>query len=219
MMSKTTTPIAEYSKISSKSKGGGLSSLVDVLASFAEGFLGNSMGSVDSEVVRGRRAGDLEVVVCESRSRPVNVCTEEAVVCESCGDSEFKCVVGTLSICEDGLEVIGGGREGVVGGDALSKLDVCGTTVTGSDIVVTGEWELVATVGILAISVVSSEMDIVVAGRVVEEGRKAVVGDGGEAVDSVVDKSRSTHVSVRDNCTFCLSQFLRVFEIAYRGNR
>ena len=87
IMSKITTPIAEYSKISSKLKGGE-PSLVDVLASFAEGLLEKSGKSV--EVVRGRD-DDSEVVVVRSRSG-VRI---EAVVNESCVGNEK--VVGTLS--------------------------------------------------------------------------------------------------------------------------
>jgi hypothetical protein len=125
MMSKIATTIAEYSKISSKFKGG-VSSLVGMLASFAEGFLGKSSGvSVDSKPVRGG-CSDSKVVVCGPEP---NVCTE-AVASESCEGSE-RVVGSALSPCEGGPGVearIGGGREGVVGGDILSKLDVCGTT-------------------------------------------------------------------------------------------
>ena len=87
IMSKITTPIAEYNKISSKLKGGEASP-VDVLASFAEALLEKS-GVLSVGVVRERD----EVVVGKSTSRS-GVCIE-AVVSESCGGSEG--VVGTLS--------------------------------------------------------------------------------------------------------------------------
>jgi hypothetical protein len=121
-MSKIATPIAEYSKISSKFKGG-VSSPVGMLASFAEGFLEKCSGVfIDSKAVRGG-CSDSEVIVCGSES---DVCSE-AVVNESCGGGER--VFGALSPCEGGFEAgIGRGREGVVGGDSLSKLDVCDTT-------------------------------------------------------------------------------------------
>ena len=191
-MSKITTPIAEYSKMSSKLRGGELSSPADGLASFAEGFFERS--GVSFEVVRGR-CGDsgTVVVVCGSRS---DICEGFPV---------------TWSTCEGAVEVIGGGREGIVGGGVLSKFDVCSTT--GSDTVTAGDWELVVAVGNLVVSSVSPGIDIVVAGRVVEGALEAVVGEG--FVGSVVKTSRSTHVDVRDICTLCFSQFVRVLEIAY----
>jgi hypothetical protein len=48
-----------------------------------------------------------------------------------------------------------------------------------------------------------------------EENLEVVVGDEGKCVDSGVEESTSTHVAVRDNCTCCFSQFLRVLEIVY----
>ena len=81
-----------------------------VLASFAEGFLGKSGVSLDSVAVRGG-CDDSEEVVCVSR---FGVCAE-AVDSVSRGGGERV------------VEVMGGGREGVVGGDTLSKLDVCVT--------------------------------------------------------------------------------------------
>ena len=90
IMSKITTLIAEYNKISSKLKGGEPSP-VDVLASFAEALLEKS-GVLSVGVVR-ERDDDSEVVVGKSTSRS-DVCIE-AVVSESCGGSEG--VVGTLS--------------------------------------------------------------------------------------------------------------------------
>ena len=47
------------------------------------------------------------------------------------------------------------------------------------------------------------------------EALEVVMGDEGEFVDCVIEKSGSTHVAVCDDCTCCLSQFLRVLDIAY----
>ena len=83
-----------------------------------------------------------------------------------------------------------------------------------------GDLELVVAVGnLVVLAAVSPGIDIVVAGRIVEGALEAVVGDDGGFVGSVFKTSRSTHVDVRDNCTSCFSQFFRVLEIAYRGNR
>ena len=83
IISTITTPIAKYSKISSKLKNGE-SSLVDVSATFAERLLEESGISVEA-VLRGSRGGDSKVVVREPNS--------DVVVIEFCGCS--KGVVGT----------------------------------------------------------------------------------------------------------------------------
>ena len=73
----------------------------------------------------------------------------------------------------------------MVGGDTLSKLDVCGTTRL--DIVVIGDWELVVVIGNMIVSVVSSEMDVVVGRRVVEGAVGVVVRDDGGFVGSIIE--------------------------------
>ena len=101
----------------------------------------------------------------------------------------------------------------MVGSDVRSEVVIRGAAVLDVVTVVVGGWELV----VVIVSVVSTGIDVAVGGRivVVEGDLEIVVGSEGGVVNLAIEKLRSTHVAVREDCTLCLSQFLRSLEIAY----